>query len=145
MAAKVTTTAPDFQEMVREFGPITLGEARRYAATLPPEQQGLTNCVCYKVRFACCPGCVAGCACPINCCCCVWTPASLYLLDFLTGLFFCVCSEGSGQYSCSDMKGNSYHLFKVDGETGTLAWFSDNEACSKGDNLKVSVYCERCC
>ena len=142
--AKVT--APSFEEMVRECGPITLGEARSYAASLPPEQQGVGCCVCYKIKCRSCPGCVAGCVCPINLGCCVWTPMSLYLLDALTGLFFCVCSGASpGEYSCADMKGNAYHVFKVDSDKGTLGWFSQNEACSKGDNLEVGCYWERCC
>ena len=125
---------PSFQEMVRERGPVDLQEARRYAASLPSHQQGIGGC--YKVRCTCCPGCVAGYACPVQCGGCVWTPACFYM-DLCIGLCFCNCADPTspGAYTCTDLKGIQYDLVKVDGESGTLAYYSAKST--------PSLYCEK--
>lgn len=140
----MTSKAPLITEMVRD-GPMTLGAAQRLAAALPEDQKSRNISGCYKVRCASCPGCVAGCAVPLQCGGCVWTPASFYLLDLLIGMCFCNCADerNPGSFSCTDMKGNTYTLVKVD-ERGSLAWFSDNDACSKGDDLRAGLFCEKC-
>jgi hypothetical protein len=136
---KQGNAAPGFIEMVRAHGPITLGTARAYAAGLPAAQQSHSCCACRK------------CVCPSNGCCCKGKCAALSLNCGIGGClwyacFFCVCKDSAhpGAYSCSDMKGNTYNMVKVDAEKDTWALFSENVALSpsKGDNLAVQCYCE---
>ena len=131
--------APAFLDMVRAHEPITLGAARAYAAGLPPAQQKHPCCACRK------------CVCPTNSCCCKGKCAGLSFNCAIGGClwyscFLCACTDSvhPGAYSCSDMKGNTYHVVKVDAEKGTWAYFSENTAlaASKGDNLQVQCFCE---
>mmetsp|Transcript_10332 Transcript_10332/g.26447 ORF Transcript_10332/g.26447 Transcript_10332/m.26447 type:complete len:161 (-) Transcript_10332:139-621(-) len=138
-----------FLELVRDRQPITLGSAYQYMATLDPEQNRIGGC--YKLRCAkhnrTCSGRCIGYACPMKCCCgCLWTPAFFFLADCLIGLCFCASKSKTfpGTYSCVDGKGNFYATVPVDDEAGTLAWFSENQACgSKGRDLEVACYCEK--
>ena len=142
-----SSAAPSVEEMARErSSALTLGEARQYAQLLPAHTRESNISGCYKVRSPSCPGCCLGCAFPLECCGCAWTPASLWGLDIGIGLCFCNCRSADypGGFTCTDMKANTYSLVKVNGEKGTLAWFSDNEACGKGDMAGVSCYCEKC-
>jgi hypothetical protein len=123
--------APKFLEMVREHSKdVTLGEAKAFAATLPKDKQGCFS-GCYTVRSPSCPGVPLYFACPLNVGCCLWY-----------NWFFCACPSGdAGAYSCTDNKGITYYLVKVD-DKGTLGWFSDT---SPKDDLKVSCYCDKGC
>jgi hypothetical protein len=132
---------------VRSFDRVTLGEAKRYAASLPPDQQGVTGCYRVHCLCPCCPQCALGFACPMQCCGrCLWTPGFFFGLDAFISLCFCVCKENRGNNSCVDMKGNTYALLKVDAENDTLAWFSSNECCDDTpDAAAASIYCTKHC
>ena len=130
--------APSFEQMVRANGPITLGEAKQYATQLPLEQQKHPCCACYKVT------------CPTNgCCCkggCVGLSCNLLLGGCLWyGCWFCACNSANnrGIFTCTDLKGNTYNVVKVDGQKAKWACFGENEyAKTKGDQLPVTCYCE---
>lgn len=135
----------EFQTKVREWKPVMLRQAKEYSSNLPEEQTGF--CGCYKLRWKCCPGCIAGFGCVLNCGCCVWMPSSMYLMDFFVMCFFCFCNRASrAWWHCVDLKGNETDLVKVDGERGTLACFSNNECCGASDDSKVEsiLYLDRC-
>jgi hypothetical protein len=124
-------SAPTFDEMVRDRAKITLGEAKKYANTIPEGKRGgFTGC--YTVRSPSCPGCCLALACPLNLGCCLWY-----------NTFMCACKDDApAAYSCTDGKGISYYLVKVDAEKGTLAWFSHTDM---HDDLKAGCFCERVC
>ena len=132
--------APAFLTMVRDHGPITLGEARKYAAALPPNKQKHPCCACYKCVCptqdgVCCKGQCVSLSCNMALGGCLWYSC-----------FLCACIDSAhpGSYSCSDMKGNDYNLVKVDADKGTWAFFSQNAVvgANNGDNQKVKCYCE---
>ena len=127
---------PSFVEMVRDSGPITLGDARMFARNLPSNQQKHPCCACYKVR------------CPTNGYCCKGKCVGVSChLAFGTFLWYCwpwmgACTDthNPGTYSCSDMKGNTYNVVKVmEGERGKWAFFSENNLAMdpQGDDLNV--------
>lgn len=136
-----------FVERVRAGHRVTLGAAKKYAATLEPEAQaGFTGCysITCPQEASCCAGRCLGWYCPIECCGgCLWTPSWFCFADILIGLCFANClGPEPGMASCSDLKGNYYALVKVDGERGTLAWFNENQVLSnKGDQLENTCYC----
>ena len=127
--------APEFSKMVRDYETVTLSQAKSYARSLPPEQQGLSGC-CKKVIVAkdstfCCSQCQGkhiGYACPCRLPCgCMWTPTCmLFPWDFCIGWCICAGDPDNGVATCVDNKGNQFSLVKVDGERDTLAWWSNN-------------------
>ena len=138
LSSSKLTGAPSFEKMVRDNGPITLGEAKQFARTLPAEQQNHKCCACKKVvcstGHSCCPG---------SCVCCTTNVRFGKCLWY--GQWFCACKSNAnpGTFSCTDLKGNIYNLVKVDGEKDKWAWFTENEYTKvQGDDLKVSCYCE---
>ena len=132
-----TAPAPAFLNMVRAHESITLGDARAYAAALPVDRQSHPCCACRKcvcpTSASCCKGKCAALSCNLATGACLWY-----------GCFFCVCKDGPGSYSCTDLKGNAYNMVKVDAERDTWALFSENAhlGASKGDKLAVQCYCE---
>ena len=127
---------PGFTEMVRTAGPITLGDARKYASSLPADKKKMSCCACKKVRCStegcCCKGGCVALSCNLLCGRCLWY-----------GCWYCACKHGDdGEYNCTDLKGNFYVLVPVN-ESGTLACFTENtHISSKGEELKVQCYCE---
>ena len=74
----------------------------------------------------------------------MYTPAFFCFADMLIGLFFCNCKdeEYPGSHSCVDLKGESFSLVKVNAESGTYGWFTENKVLSdRGDDLQVRLYC----
>jgi len=128
--------APDFEEMLRERGPITLGDARTKFQKLSEEEQKAPCCGCYCVKtpkgIDCCSNFPLGPS--FNCAIggCMWYCC-----------FMAVCKAADGTYNCGDLKGNQYTLVKV--EKNTWAWFSQNEVLQRdeGEDLKVGCYFER--
>lgn len=121
-------------------GPLTLGQAKKLAATLPTKEQTL-GCGCRKIvcstESSCCPGkspcyCMpfTSCHCALGGCLCYGPPP----------IPFCACYENQnpGMYSCVDMKGIFYALVALGG--GRFAWFSDPEPAQ--DSMKAKCYCE---
>ena len=126
--------APTFEQLVREKAPVTLGDARAYAADLPPEKRRCA-CGCYACRSPSCPTCCSGATCLLNFGgCLMYNP------------FMCACPDGDtpGGWTCTDMKGIMYFLVPVD-EKGTLAFFSEHALQGHGDTLEASCYCTKLC
>lgn len=122
-------SAPAMVEMVRERKQIRLGDAKRYAHSIPKDQRG-GFCGCFMVRSPHCPGIPLGCTCPCVCGRCLWYE-----------WFLCACkSDEPAAYSCTDLKGISYYLVKADAEKGTLACFSGMNLTDAKTN---GCFCER--
>ena len=124
-----------FETMVRENGPITLGDAKMYAGNLAADQQKHPCCRCYRVRCptnsSCCPGSCVCLTCNLSLFDCIWYSC-----------FFGVCYKGNGEYSCLDLKGNRYTLVKVDSGNERWGLFTENVIYdAQGDAREVSCYC----
>ena len=131
--ASESLVAPGIDAMVRERGYITLGEAKRYATSLPRESRRAA-CGCYVCHSPSCPGSCLGVSALLNFYCCL-----------LYNPFLCACpADVPGAWTCTDMKGIKYDLVPVD-ERGTLAWFSGHLLQAGGDATKVSCYCTKMC
>mmetsp|Transcript_34266 Transcript_34266/g.70702 ORF Transcript_34266/g.70702 Transcript_34266/m.70702 type:complete len:142 (-) Transcript_34266:24-449(-) len=133
-------------EMTRAHEPITLGQARAYQA--PRASKNITGC--YKIvrprNAGCCPGKCIGCGFPCECCGCVWTPQCYCFLDCLVGLFFCNCRDSNDAFRCDDLKGNTFIIEDVSGDSGRrLAVFSGNKVTASvpEDEWPVQCYCEK--
>ena len=140
MAKPQSILPPDFKEMVRNFEPIRLGDAKEFASNLTPDQQKHPCCACFKIYCTsvskCCPKKCCSLSCNILCPCCLW-----YCIPWL-----CACKDtkNPGEFSCTDLKGNRYELVKVDAEYETWAFFSENIYLNpKGSDLKASLYCKK--
>mmetsp|Transcript_34878 Transcript_34878/g.79539 ORF Transcript_34878/g.79539 Transcript_34878/m.79539 type:complete len:152 (+) Transcript_34878:140-595(+) len=138
------------QEMAADHGPLTLGEARQLAQAIPEEMRRRFGCRCYKVmcaqdRCGCCGGHCIGCACPLQCCGCVWMLGFYGFLDFLIGNCFCVCedSQHPGSFSCIDLKQNYYEVVPVAKDGSIWACFSESTFASQGEALPVCLYCQQ--
>lgn len=140
MAKPQSLLPPDFKEMVRNFEPIRLGDAKEFASSLSPGEQKHPLCACFKVHCTstsrCCAKKCFGLSCNIRCPCCLW-----YCIPWLGA---CKDTKNPGRFSCIDLKGNRYELVKVDAENQTWAFFNDNVYLNpKGNDLKASLYCKR--
>ena len=124
-----------FEDMVRNDGPITIGDAMEYAAHLPLQEQQHKSCECKKVY------------CPSNGCCCkgkMWccSPILNFGNCLVVSCCFCIYKhvENPGVYSCTDLKGNYYAMVALG--NGEFAWFTENTLVgAKGNALEVSNYC----
>jgi len=126
-------SAPPMVEMVRERKPIRLGDAKKYAQSIPKDQRG-GFCGCFVVRCTSCPGIPFWCTCPCVCGGCLWYQ-----------WFLCACTADESEpaaYSCTDLKGIEYYLVKADAERGTLACFSGMGMTAATTN---SFVCEKVC
>ena len=130
----------DISRAIMDHGPLTLGQAKKLAATLPSKEQQLC-CGCRKIvcstESSCCPG-----KSPLCCVPCLSFHCALggCLCYGPIPIPFCACYEeqNPGMYSCVDMKGIFYALVAI-GE-GRFAWFSDPSPVR--DSMKVKCYCE---
>ena len=89
MAKPQSILPPDFKEMVRNFEPIRLGDAKEFASNLTPDQQKHPCCACFKIYCTsvskCCPKKCCSLSCNILCPCCLW-----YCIPWL-----CACKRKS--------------------------------------------------
>ena len=131
-------------ELIQSHGPITLGAAKRLAASLPPEQQklgmpcGCRNIIC-STESSCCPGkspC-GPCPCPIH-----YVLCGGCLCYGIPPIPFCACYESAGVYSCTDMKGIYYGVVALG--DGKFGWWSDHNS-NVNDGLKVTCFLEPQC
>ena len=131
-------SAPSFDEMVRDRGYVTLGEAKGYAAAMSPKDRRAA-CGCYTCFSPACPGVCLGPTLMVNFCgCCL-----------LYNPFLCARpAEGApGTWTCTDDgHEDSTYLVPVD-SNGTLACFREQESdrIQGNSGLKVSCYCSKLC
>jgi len=144
----ISLGAPAVEKMARALEPgLTLRDAKAYADQLPAHQHDLTGC--YKVvvpkEAKCCAGKCIGYSRPFSffgCCLCTPTLSRFFPLDVGIPCCFVTGIPNHGRASRVDGKGNLSDLVKVDGERGTLGWFSASTY-SSGDinDTTVSCYC----
>jgi hypothetical protein len=137
--------------VVDELGPVTLGDAHRYARNLSESERNNIGCRCYRVKCAkdakCCAGKRIGWSCPVQCGSCLWTPGFYCFFDLcIASLCLCNCvdDDNAGSFACTDMKQNFFAIVPVAEDGKVWGFFSVSKlGRPKDDALSVCIYCEK--